>query len=182
MIQNKLLKWFDLNKRDLPWRHGRNPYRVWVAEIMLQQTQVKTVIPYFKKWMKKYPTLKSLRNAEYDKVLKMWEGLGYYSRCKNMHKASKLIESSFPNNYEDLRKLPGVGDYTAKTILSIAFDKPFVGIDTNLAPPADAGFKSGLSSAIKILIGNNNITKNTIRDLIFFTILDQSLFFSFLFY
>ena len=70
MIQNKLLKWFDLNKRNLPWRHGRNPYRVWVAEIMLQQTQVKTVIPYFKKWMKKYPTLKSLRNAEYDKVLK----------------------------------------------------------------------------------------------------------------
>ena len=132
MIQNKLLKWFDLNKRNLPWRHGRNPYRVWVAEIMLQQTQVKTVIPYFKKWMKKYPTLKSLRHAEYDKVLKMWEGLGYYSRCKNMHKASQLIESSFPNNYDDLRKLPGVGDYTAKTILSIAFDKPFVGIDTNL--------------------------------------------------
>ena len=102
MIQNKLLKWFDLNKRNLPWRHGRNPYRVWVAEIMLQQTQVKTVIPYFKKWMKKYPTLKSLRNAKYDKVLKMWEGLGYYSRCKNMHKASQLIESSFPNNYKDM--------------------------------------------------------------------------------
>ena len=165
MIQNKLLKWFDVNKRNLPWRHGRNPYRVWVAEIMLQQTQVKTVIPYFRKWMKKYPTLKSLRNAEYDKVLKMWEGLGYYSRCKNIYNTSQLIKSSFPNNYEDLRKLPGIGDYTAKAILSIAFNKSYVAIDTNLER---IGYRIlGLKSktnlnqkrVIKFLENNQNINR-----------------------
>ena len=132
MINNKLLNWYDLNKRDLPWRRCRNPYRVWVSEIMLQQTQVKTVVPYFNKWMKRYPTLKTLKNAKYEDILKMWEGLGYYSRCKNIYKTSQLINSSFPNNYQDLIKLPGIGDYTAKTILSIAFEQPFVGIDTNL--------------------------------------------------
>ena len=132
MINNKLLNWYDLNKRDLPWRRCRNPYRVWVSEIMLQQTQVKTVVPYFNKWMKRYPTLKTLKNAKYEDILKMWEGLGYYSRCKNIYKTSQLINSTFPNNYQDLIKLPGIGDYTAKTILSIAFEQPFVGIDTNL--------------------------------------------------
>jgi len=132
MIHNELLNWFDQNKRDLPWRKGRNPYRVWVSEIMLQQTQVKTVIPYYKKWMKKYPNLKSLKNSSFDEVLKMWEGLGYYSRCKNMYDASQLIKSSLPDNYNDLTQLPGIGDYTAKTILSIAFKKKFVGVDTNL--------------------------------------------------
>ena len=86
MINNKLLNWYDLNKRDLPWRRCRNPYRVWVSEIMLQQTQVKTVVPYFNKWMKRYPTLKTLKNAKYEDILKMWEGLGYYSRCKNIYK------------------------------------------------------------------------------------------------
>ena len=132
MINNKLLNWYDLNKRDLPWRRCRNPYRVWVSEIMLQQTQVKTVVPYFQRWMKRYPTLKTLKNANYEDVLKMWEGLGYYSRCKNIYKTSQLINCSLPNNYQDLIKLPGIGDYTAKTILSIAFELPYVGIDTNL--------------------------------------------------
>ncbi len=128
----ELLNWFYLNKRDLPWRHGRSPYRVWVSEIMLQQTQVKTVIPYYKKWIKKYPTLTSFKESKFDDVIKIWEGLGYYSRCKNMFNAAKLIKSSFPNNYDDLIKLPGIGDYTAKTILAIAFKKKLVGIDTNL--------------------------------------------------
>ena len=132
MINDKLLNWFDQNKRDLPWRHYRDPYRVWVSEIMLQQTQVKTVVPYFQRWMKRYPTLKTLKNANYEDVLKMWEGLGYYSRCKNIYKTSQLINCSLPNNYQDLIKLPGIGDYTAKTILSIAFELPYVGIDTNL--------------------------------------------------
>jgi A/G-specific adenine glycosylase len=99
---------------------------------MLQQTQVKTVIPYYKKWIKKYPTLKSFKDSSFDDVIKLWEGLGYYSRCQNMFNAAKLIKSSFPNNYEDLVKLPGIGDYTAKTILAIAFKKNLVGIDTNL--------------------------------------------------
>ena len=131
-MHNELLNWFYQNKRDLPWRHGRSPYRVWVSEIMLQQTQVKTVIPYYKKWIKKYPTLNSFKESKFDDVIKMWEGLGYYSRCKNMFNAAKLIKSSFPNNYDDLIQLPGIGDYTAKTILAIAFKKNLVGIDTNL--------------------------------------------------
>ena len=131
-MHNELLNWFYLNKRNLPWRHGRSPYRVWVSEVMLQQTQAKTVIPYYKKWIKKYPTLKSFKQSNFDDVIKLWEGLGYYSRCQNMFNAAKLIKSSFPNNYEDLIKLPGIGDYTAKTILAIAFKKNSVGVDTNL--------------------------------------------------
>ena len=131
-MHSELLNWFNQNKRNLPWRRGRTPYRVWVSEIMLQQTQVNTVIPYYKKWIKKYPTLKSFKESNFDDVIKIWEGLGYYSRCHNMFNAAKLINSTFPNNYEDLINLPGIGDYTAKTILAIAFKKNFVGIDTNL--------------------------------------------------
>ena len=131
-MHSELLNWFYQNKRTLPWRSGRTPYRVWVSEIMLQQTQVNTVIPYYKKWIKKYPTLKSFKESNFDDVIKIWEGLGYYSRCHNMFNAAKLINSTFPNNYDDLINLPGIGDYTAKTILAIAFKKNLVGIDTNL--------------------------------------------------
>jgi len=131
-MHSELLNWFNQNKRTLPWRRGRTPYRVWVSEIMLQQTQVNTVIPYYKKWIKKYPTLKSFKESNLDDVIKMWEGLGYYSRCHNMFNTAKLINSTFPNKYEDLINLPGIGDYTAKTILAIAFKKNLVGIDTNL--------------------------------------------------
>ena len=131
-MHSELLNWFYQNKRTLPWRRGRTPYRVWVSEIMLQQTQVNTVIPYYKKWIKKYPTLKSFKDSNFDDVIKIWEGLGYYSRCHNMFNAAKLINSTFPNNYDDLINLPGIGDYTAKTILAIAFKKNLVGIDTNL--------------------------------------------------
>ena len=131
-MHSELLNWFYQNKRSLPWRRGRTPYSVWVSEIMLQQTQVNTVIPYYKKWIKKYPTLKSFKEANFDDVIKIWEGLGYYSRCHNMFNAAKLINSTFPNNYDDLINLPGIGDYTAKTILAIAFKKNLVGIDTNL--------------------------------------------------
>ena len=131
-MHSELLNWFYQNKRSLPWRRGRTPYSVWVSEIMLQQTQVNTVIPYYKKWIKKYPTLKSFKESNFDDVIKIWEGLGYYSRCHNMFNAAKLINSTFPNNYDDLINLPGIGDYTAKTILAIAFKKNLVGIDTNL--------------------------------------------------
>ena len=131
-MHSELLNWFYQNKRTLPWRCGRTPYRVWVSEIMLQQTQVNTVIPYYKKWIKKYPTLKSFKESNFDDVIKIWEGLGYYSRCHNMFNAAKLINSTFPNNYDELINLPGIGDYTAKTILAIAFKKNLVGIDTNL--------------------------------------------------
>ncbi len=132
MVHQKLLNWYDKNKRNLPWRKTRNPYKVWISEIMLQQTQVKTVIPYFNKWMKNYPSLNTLKQANYDDMLKIWEGLGYYSRCQNIYKATQIIDKSFPKKYEDLISLPGIGDYTAKTILSIAYDRKYVGIDTNL--------------------------------------------------
>ena len=132
MISKKLLRWYSLNKRDLPWRATHDPYKIWISEIMLQQTQVSTVIPYYRKWINKFPNAKKLSKANYNDVLKLWEGLGYYSRCKNIYKTAPLVREKFPNNYSELIKLPGIGEYTAKTILAIAFNKNQVGIDTNL--------------------------------------------------
>ena len=132
MISKELLGWYLLNKRILPWRETKNPYKIWISEIMLQQTQVATVIPYYNRWIKRFPNALVLSKTPYDKVLKFWEGLGYYSRCRNIYKTSKIIKNSFPNSYDELIKLPGIGDYTAKTILAIAFNKNEVGIDTNL--------------------------------------------------
>ncbi|MEC7822822.1 MAG: A/G-specific adenine glycosylase [Candidatus Neomarinimicrobiota bacterium] len=132
MISENLLRWYSLNKRPLPWRETTDPYKIWISEIMLQQTQVSTVIPYYNKWIKEFPNIHTLSKARYDYVLKLWEGLGYYSRCKNIHKTSKILRKNFPDNYEKLIQLPGVGDYTAKTILAIAFNQNQVGIDTNL--------------------------------------------------
>ena len=132
MISKKLLRWYALNKRDLPWRTTHDPYKIWISEIMLQQTQVSTVIHYYRKWINKFPNAKKLSKANYNDVLKLWEGLGYYSRCKNIYKTAPLVQEKFPNNYSELINLPGIGDYTAKTILAIAFNKNQVGIDTNL--------------------------------------------------
>ena len=131
-----ILKWYDLNKRDLPWRNANDPYKTWLSEIMLQQTQVQTVIPYFNKWMKQFPTLSSVANANLDQVLKSWEGLGYYRRCKNFHQAAKIVIKDYngmiPNDYETLKKLPGLGEYSASAIMSIAFNEKYPAIDSNL--------------------------------------------------
>ena len=128
-IQKALLGWFDTEQRDMPWRRTGNPYPIWVSEIMLQQTQVKTVIPYFERWMKSFPTLQKLARAREDTVLKHWEGLGYYSRARNLHRAAKLVikehKGKVPDNYDSLIKLPGIGRYTAGAILSIAFNQPY---------------------------------------------------------
>mgnify|MGYP001174358718 CR=1 FL=1 len=132
MLSKHLLGWYSVNKRILPWRETNDPYKIWISEIMLQQTQVATVIPYYKRWIKRFPNVLTLSETPYDEVLKFWEGLGYYSRCKNIYKTSQMIKNSFPDNYADLIKLPGIGDYTAKTILAIAFNQNEVGIDTNL--------------------------------------------------
>ena len=119
-MHNELLNWFYLNKRNLPWRHGRSPYRVWVSEIMLQQTQVSTVIPYYKKFVKKYPSLDSLSKANYDDLMLLWSGLGYYRRIKNIFLTSKIISekfhNQFPQNYDDIIALPGIGRTTASAI------------------------------------------------------------------
>ena len=123
-IRRNLLRWFHANARDLPWRRTNDPYAVWVSEIMLQQTQVATVIDYFNRFMKRFPTVEKLARAKQDTVLKMWEGLGYYSRGRNLHKAAQLIVSDYdghlPDTIEELQKIPGIGRYTAGAILSIA--------------------------------------------------------------
>jgi len=134
-IQKKLLKWFKRNGRDLPWRKTTNPYAIWVSEIMLQQTQVVTVIPYYKKFLKSFPTVRHLAEADISNVLKVWEGLGYYSRARNLHRASQIVLDRFrgiiPNNLKDLVSLPGIGRSTAGAILSFAFQKEAPILDGN---------------------------------------------------
>jgi len=135
-IQKNLLKWFAANQRPLPWRKTYDPYQVWISEIMLQQTQVKTALPYFERWMKRLPTIRSVVEASEDTVLKLWEGLGYYSRARNLHKAARVIMEKhggqFPSRYEDILALPGVGRYTAGAIASIGFQKPYPVLDGNV--------------------------------------------------
>ena len=133
---NSILDWYDINKRNLPWRLTKDPYKIWLSEVMLQQTQVSTVIPYYENWIRKFPTINSVAKANIDEALKMWEGLGYYKRCRNFHSAAKIIVSKhngmIPNSYNILLSLPGVGNYVASAILSIAFNEKFAAIDTNL--------------------------------------------------
>ncbi len=131
-FQNKLLGWFRKNARPLPWREKYRPYEVWVSEIMLQQTQVETVLPYYQRWLKAFPTVEVLAQSGEKKVLKLWEGLGYYSRARNLHHSAKLIMKKyggvFPQDHEAIRSLKGIGRYTAGAIASIAFnqEKPIV--------------------------------------------------------
>lgn len=131
-IQKELLKWFEAQQRPLPWRVEYQPYQVWVSEIMLQQTQVKTALPYFDRWMKTLPTIESVAKAPEDQILKLWEGLGYYSRARNLQKAAKIIVEKhggeFPSDHKAILDLPGIGPYTAGAITSIAFnqDRPLV--------------------------------------------------------
>lgn len=131
-FQQNLIHWFRANQRPLPWRKHYEPYEVWVSEIMLQQTQMDTALPYFKRWMKALPTVEALAKADTKKVLKLWEGLGYYSRARNLHESAKTVLREhggvFPNDYERILAIKGVGRYTAGAIASIAFnqDKPIV--------------------------------------------------------
>ena len=139
-IPNKILYWYDKNKRNLPWRKKtttkKREYFTLVSEFMLQQTQVKTVIPYFVSFIKNFPNLKSLANAKEERVLKIWEGLGYYSRARNLKKtANKLIndfDSKLPEDIEALMSLPGIGEYTSRSILAIAHNKPYIPMDGNV--------------------------------------------------
>ena len=131
-----ILQWYDGNKRDLPWRLTSDPYKIWISEVMLQQTQVSTAIPYYNNWIKHFPTIFSVANSQIEPLLKMWEGLGYYSRCRNFHKAAKIVVNKYngiiPNNYNRIITLPGVGNYVASAILSIAFNNQLPALDTNL--------------------------------------------------
>ena len=135
-FRQKLLAWYDENKRDLPWRRSKNPYHIWVSEIMLQQTRVDTVIPYYERFLDWFPTVESLANAPEERLLKAWEGLGYYSRVRNMQTAAQQImkdfDGEFPSTYEGISSLKGIGPYTAGAISSIAFNLPQPAVDGNV--------------------------------------------------
>ena len=127
-----LLKWYDLNKRDLPWRHTKDPYKIWLCEIIMQQTRVAQGLAYYQKFVKKYPTVADLAAAPQDEVLKLWQGLGYYSRARNLHAAAQSMNGVFPQTYDGVRALKGVGDYTAAAICSIAYNMPCAVVDGNV--------------------------------------------------
>lgn len=135
-FSEQLLIWYQSHRRVLPWREETDPYRIWLSEVMLQQTQVKTVIPYYHRWLQKFPTLESVALSSLDEVLKVWEGMGYYSRCRNFFKACQIVkreyEGRIPSSWFEFRQLPGVGDYTAAAVLSFAFDKPYPVLDGNV--------------------------------------------------
>ena len=140
LITKKILNWYDLNRRNLPWRKNafshKKQYYTLVSEFMLQQTQVATVIPYFNRFIKNIPNLQALAKTHDSKLIKLWEGLGYYSRARNLKKTAQIIIKNFkgkiPDNYEHLLSLPGIGKYTANAILAIAFNKPCIPLDGNI--------------------------------------------------
>ena len=136
-FSDTLLKWYDISKRDLPWRDVHDPYRTWLSEIMLQQTQTETVRGYYARFLERFPTVTDLADAPEDAVLKLWEGLGYYSRARNLHRAAKLVAYTmvgvFPGCAEELKKLPGVGPYAANAIASISYNECVPALDGNQA-------------------------------------------------
>ena len=133
-IQNALFSWYELNKRDLPWRGINNPYKIWLSEVILQQTKVNQGLNYYLKFVKAFPTVDKLALADESVVLKLWQGLGYYSRARNLHNAAKQIHKmgEFPNTYNELLKLKGVGEYTAAAISSFAYNEPKAVVDGNV--------------------------------------------------
>lgn len=158
-----LLAWYQANQRDLPWRHTRDPYRIWISEIMLQQTRVDTVIDYYTRFLDTFPTVEDLAKADLEVVLKMWEGLGYYRRARLLHQAAMIIveqhQGRFPRSVEEIEKLPGIGHYTAGAIASIAFEQQALAIDGNVlrvlsrmeADPLDGTATTVIKKATRIL-------------------------------
>ena len=136
MFSNILIEWYQVHKRDLPWRKTTDPYRIWLSEIMLQQTRVNQGLPYYSKFIQNFPTVFDLANADENKVLKLWQGLGYYSRARNLHHTAKYVaeelHGKFPDTYKKLLKLKGVGDYTASAIASICYEEPVAVLDGNV--------------------------------------------------
>ena len=158
--EDLLYNWYVNESIIFPWRESRDPYQIWISEIMLQQTQVATVIPFYLKWIKKYPTINDLKKATLDDLLKLWEGLGYYRRAINIYSAYKKIKKYYnhkiPDSYDDLLNLPGIGDYTASAILSIAYNKPYASIDANLKRVISRLYTIPLSKQ-KILVYKNHV-------------------------
>lgn len=135
-LRERLLRWFGANQRDLPWRKAYSPYEVWISEVMLQQTQVKTVLPYYQRWMERFENIPSVAVAFEDELLKYWEGLGYYSRVHNIHKTAKILleyfGGNFPREFPKILSLPGIGRYTAGAIMSLAYNESFPAVDGNI--------------------------------------------------
>ena len=135
-FRDVLLNWFGDYQREMPWRHTDNPYHIWVSEVMLQQTQVKKVVDYYERFIARFPDVQHLAAAPLQDVLKVWEGLGYYARARNLHKAAQVIvnelDGEVPRDYATFRKLPGVGDYSAAAVQSIAFNAPYAAVDGNI--------------------------------------------------
>jgi A/G-specific adenine glycosylase len=136
-LSNRLIKWYHQNYRHLPWRNTRDPYQIWLSEIILQQTRVEQGLPYYQQFTELFPTIWDLARAHPDRVMKAWQGLGYYSRAKNLHLTAKIIcekhDGIFPTDYKEVRALPGIGDYTAAAICSFAFQLPHVAADGNVS-------------------------------------------------
>lgn len=171
LLSRRLLAWYKRNQRSLPWRETNDPYRIWISEIMLQQTQVDTVIPYYHRFLKAFPTVSSLARAPLQKVLKVWENLGYYSRARNIHAAARMIVDKFdgriPDNLEEIKTLPGIGEYSAGAILSIAYGQVLPAVDGNVRrilcrlfairkPMDDAREKKQLQQLASSLIPTNH--------------------------
>ena len=170
-LQRKLLSWYAENQRDLPWRKVKDPYPVWISEVMLQQTQVKTVIPYYLRFLESFPTMKDLASADLQRLLRVWAGLGYYSRARNLQKAAQEIcryhQGTFPETYDEVLALPGIGRYTAAAILSIAFDQRYAVLDGNVTrvltrifklhgDPKSPSMQSHLWNVAQCLLPNRN--------------------------
>jgi len=136
MLNREIINWYEFNKRDLPWRNTTDPYKIWISEIMLQQTQVVTVIDYYHRFINRFPTLAELANADEQEVLNLWQGLGYYSRARNLHQAAKNIvvdyNGVFPDSHSEILKLKGIGVYTASAIAAFAYNLPHAAVDGNV--------------------------------------------------
>lgn len=161
-LQERLLSWFRRHGRALPWRQKRSSYRTWISEMMLQQTQVKTVVPYFKRWMNELPSIRALNRASERKVLTLWQGLGYYNRARNIKKAASFIRRKYqgkiPQDYEEILKIPGIGPYSAAAILSLAYNKKVPLVDGNISRVISRLF------AVRDPVGRTR-TQKRIRDL-----------------
>jgi len=163
-LSKKILSWYDNNKRTLPWRISQNfkkkqYYRI-LSEFMLQQTQVKTVIPYFNNFVKKIPDLIALSNSNEKKILKLWEGLGYYARAKNLHKTSKILIKKYngqiPKTFEKLKALPGIGDYTANVLLALIYNQPRIALDGNVKRVLSRLFNINTEDAVNLFKTKRN--------------------------
>lgn len=159
-ICTRLFNWYEHNKRDLPWRHTNNPYHIWISEVILQQTRVAQGYDYYVNFIRNFPTVETLANAHEDEVLRCWQGLGYYSRARNLHAAAKHIVARglFPNTYDEIIKLKGVGEYTAAAIASFAFNEPKAAVDGNVCRVWSRIF--GINEPI-----DSNLGKRTIQEI-----------------